>query len=90
MPSYPTPSIILTAMKAHSEDELSEELNDKLNELWTDAAEKRRQLINTHLPDYSRMADPALAEKQLLGLREQLQQEAATAKHKDLEIEQLK
>lgn len=36
------------------------------------------------------MADPALAEKQLLGLREQVQQEAATAKHKDLEIEQLK
>lgn len=35
---YPTPVIILTAMKAHSEDELSEELNDKLNELWTDAA----------------------------------------------------
>lgn len=36
------------------------------------------------------MADPALTEKQLLGLREQLQQEAATAKHKDLEIEHLK
>ncbi len=58
--------------------------------MWTDAAQKRRHLINTHLPDYSRVAEPALAEKQLLGLREQLQQEANTTKHKDLEIEQLR
>lgn len=75
-------------MKRESDEELSEELNDKLNELWSDAAEKRRELMRSKLPDYSRIAESTsgLAEKQLLNLREQLQQEVSSSKHKDLEI----
>jgi predicted house-cleaning noncanonical NTP pyrophosphatase (MazG superfamily) len=46
-------------MKRESDEEMSEELNDKLNELWTDAAEKRRELMRSKLPDYSRTADSA-------------------------------
>lgn len=79
-------------MKRESDEDLSEELNDKLNELWTDAAQKRRELMRSKLPDYSRIADSTsgLAEKQLLNLREQLQQEVSSSKHKDLEIQNLK
>ena len=48
--------------------------------------------MRSKLPDYSRIAESTsgLAEKQLLSLREQLQQEASNSKHKDLEIENLK
>lgn len=77
-------------MKRDSDEELSEELNDKLNELWVDAAEKRRELVRSKLPEYSRVAEPALVEKQLLGLREQLQQEVSNSKHKEIEVERLR
>jgi len=44
-------------MKSESDEEFSEELNDKLNELWTGAAQKRREMIKNKTPAYSRRSD---------------------------------
>ncbi|CAM6001684.1 unnamed protein product [Sphagnum balticum] len=82
----------------HSDDEMNEELNDKLNELWTGAAEKRRELIRNKTPSYSRRTDLSeinasmhpLPDSNLLKIRQKLASEVSAGKHKELEIENLR
>lgn len=40
-------------MKEDSDSDLSEEINDQLNQLWTNAKDKRKELLS-HLTSYSK------------------------------------
>ena len=40
-----------------SDEELHEEINDKLNDLWTGMNDKRKQLVRNLTPGYSRRTD---------------------------------
>lgn len=86
--------------KSHevSEEQLNEEINDKLNELWTNMNNKRKKLVKSMTPGYSRRTDQSelnqssnfATENQLFKMRDKLANEVSASKHKQLEIENLK
>ena len=40
-----------------SDEEMNEEINDKLNELWTGMNNKRKKILSNLTPGYSRHTD---------------------------------
>jgi hypothetical protein len=79
-----------------SDEELNEEINDKLNELWTGMNDKRKQLLRNITPNYSRRTDQSelnqsssmhyATENQVLKIRDKLASEVSVSKQKDQEI----
>jgi Txe/YoeB family toxin of Txe-Axe toxin-antitoxin module len=82
-----------------SEEELNDQINDQLNQLWTGLNDRRKKLVRNLTPNYSRRTDQSslnqssthyITENQLLQVRDKLALEVSASKQKDAEIDNLK